>query len=125
LKEKKEPVRRNKRKRDAFLENYDRIIGPNDLHLIEQAVPVIRGSFANGRYPKRHRMPTFCFWKNERPIYKDMGNGREMVGLLVEENHPMPLNAFDTSMEILTQEPKPSVKFSNFTGLMNLFLRKN
>ena len=79
--------------------------------MVEQAVPMMKGSFADGRYPKRKRMPVFCFWKNERPIYRDMGNGREIVGLLVEENHPMPLNVFDNSMEILTQEPKPSVKY--------------
>lgn len=69
------------------MEAYDRAIGPADMHLIEQALPRARGTFADGRYPKRNRLPTSCYWKNERAIYKNWGDGLEVAGILLEDPH--------------------------------------
>jgi len=86
--EKKEaPKRHNKRrKRDKFIETFEKIMGPNELHLIEKKVDTRTEYFAEGRYPKRHRVPKLCFWKNERPIYTNRGQGLEIVGVLIDED---------------------------------------
>jgi hypothetical protein len=70
------------------LEAYDRVIGPNDIHLVEKPIAKSKESFANGRYPRRHRITTHCFWKNERSIYMNTGDGIEIVGIMREEKSP-------------------------------------
>lgn len=99
------------------MEAYDKAIGPNDLKLVKQAIPKSKEFFAEGRYPKRHRLPTSCFWKNERAIYQNTGDGIEIVGFQCEENSNMMTDDHHRSPDL-----KGKIKVGYFSILSGKFL---
>ena len=82
--------RENITTRQKYLELYDRTIGGKYSHIIEKQIEIKHEYFGpNQRYPRRNRVQTMCFWRNEKPIYMNRGDGIEMVGLqfMDEELH--------------------------------------
>ena len=95
---------------DKFLEAYDRSMGPKSENLVEKTVSMSKEFFAEGRYPKRHRVPTFCFWRNEKSIYKNTGDGIEIVGLLLDEDSTRPAMKQTQTQTQTQKSPRSSEK---------------
>jgi len=74
------------------VEKYEQTVGSRQLHLVNKPVPKKDGPFfADGRYPRRTRVPAHCFWKGEGPVYKNLGGGLEVVAVRVDAEGSSPL----------------------------------
>ena len=113
LKSIKKRKREDMTTRQKYLELYDRALGGKYSHIIEKQIDIKHEYFGpNQRYPRRSRVQTMCFWRNEKPIYMNRGEGIQMVGLqfMDEELYRFKALIHDSDNDKSDEEPMPILK---------------